>query len=117
MGTKELCHLEPERVCETKTIPLGVKITGVEKECKEVDVCAYGHHFYGCAKTVKKEICHPGPVKEEITKDVELCKLQPKKVCVEKEFKVPTVKCGEPEAAAPAYDALSSYCLLCQQIS
>ena len=47
---------------------------------QEVDVCAYGHHFYGCAKTVKKEICHPVPVKEEITKDVELCKLQPKKV-------------------------------------
>ena len=34
--TKELCHLEPERVCETKTIPLGVKITGVEKECKVI---------------------------------------------------------------------------------
>ena len=47
---------------------------------QEVDVCAYGHHFYGCAKTVKKEICHPVPVKEEISKDVELCKLQPKKV-------------------------------------
>merc|ERR1711926_45612 len=66
--TKEVCHIEPEKVCETKTRTYKV-VTGYEDgECKGIEVC-------------KKE-----PVVEEKSKDFELCHLEPKKVCEEKTF-------------------------------
>merc|ERR1712179_757458 len=41
---KEICHLEPERKCETKTQTFKV-ITGYEKgDCKEIDVCKHPLH-------------------------------------------------------------------------
>merc|ERR1712222_168878 len=43
--TKEVCHIEPEKVCETKTRTYKV-ITGYEDgECKEIEVCKFpGFH-------------------------------------------------------------------------
>merc|ERR1712088_682346 len=43
--TKEVCHFEPEKVCETKTRTYKV-ITGYEEgECKEIEVCKFpGFH-------------------------------------------------------------------------
>merc|ERR1712001_722563 len=85
--TKEVCHIEPEKVC------------------KEIEVCKfpgfhhkrsadphYGH--IGCEKETK-EVCKKEPVVEEKTKEFELCHLEPKKVCEEKTFKVPTLDCEE----------------------
>merc|ERR1711910_175684 len=76
--TKEVCHIEPEKVCETKTRTYKV-VTGYEDgECKEI-----------------KEVCKKEPVVEEKSKDFELCHLEPKKVCEEKTFKIPTLHCEE----------------------
>merc|ERR1712222_140083 len=96
--TKEVCHIEPEKVCETKT-----------RKCKEIEVCKFPgfHHkrsaepnpHYGhieCEKETK-EVCKKEPVVEEKSKDFELCHLEPKKVCEEKTFKVPTLDCEEEE--------------------
>merc|ERR1712112_337006 len=78
--TKEVCHIEPEKVCETKTRTYKV-ITGYEDgECKEIE-----------------EICKKEPVVEEKSKDFEICHLEPKKVCEEKTFKIPTLDCEEEE--------------------
>merc|ERR1739838_166179 len=109
--TKEVCHIEPEKVCETKTHTYKV-ITGYEDgECKEIEVCKFPgfHHkkrsaeanpHYGhiveCEKE-KKEVCKKEPVVEEKTKEFEICHLEPKKVCEEKTFKVPTLDCEEEE--------------------
>merc|ERR1711973_340365 len=42
--TKEVCHIEPEKVCETKTRTYKV-VTGYEDgECKEIEVCKFPHH-------------------------------------------------------------------------
>merc|ERR1712037_357339 len=75
----------------------------------------YGHHVYHgppckhafveetkevchieCEKETK-EVCKKEPVVEEKSKDFELCHLEPKKVCEEKTFKVPTLDCEEEE--------------------
>merc|ERR1712032_870282 len=98
-----------ERTCETKTRTYKV-ITGYEDgECKEIEVCKFPgfHHkrsaepnpHYGhieCEKETK-EVCKKEPVVEEKSKDFELCHLEPKKVCEEKTFKVPTLDCEEEE--------------------
>jgi len=109
--TIERCHLEPERVCETKTQTY-TKITGYEKgECKEIEVCKapvwrkrraaspHGYLLPACEKETK-EICKQVPTTEEISKDYPLCRLNPKKVCVDVEVKVPKLDCEEEEAAA-----------------
>merc|ERR1712055_380881 len=94
--TKEVCHIEPEKVCETKT-----------RTYKEIEVCKFPgfHHkrsadpHYGHIEGEKetKEVCKKEPVVEEKTKEFELCHLEPKKVCEEKTFKVPTLDCEEEE--------------------
>merc|ERR1711971_1315982 len=98
-------------VDETKTHTYKV-ITGYEdRECKEIEVCKFPgfHHkkrsaepnpHYGhiveCEKETK-EVCKKEPVVEEKTKEFEICHLEPKKVCEEKTFKVPTLDCEEEE--------------------
>merc|ERR1712024_248478 len=63
----------------------------------------YGHHVYHgppCKHAFveeTKEVCKKEPVVEEKTKEFELCHLEPKKVCEEKTFKVPTLDCEEEE--------------------
>merc|ERR1712154_687920 len=92
--TKEVCHIEPEKVCETKTRTYKV-VTGYEDgECKEIE----GGKFIECEKETK-EVCKKEPVVEEKSKDFELCHLEPKKVCEEKTFKIPTLHCEEEEEA------------------
>merc|ERR1711936_735 len=109
--TKEVCHIEPEKVCETKTRTYKV-VTGYEDgECKEIEVCKFPHHkrrrsaepephygvkFIECEKETK-EVCKKEPVVEEKSKDFELCHLEPKKVCEEKTFKIPTLHFEEEE--------------------
>merc|ERR1712172_432636 len=95
--TKEVCHIEPEKVCETKTHTYKV-ITGYEDgECKEIEVCKFPgfHHKERSAEANP----HYGHIveceKEEKTKEFEICHLEPKKVCEEKTFKVPTLDCEE----------------------
>merc|ERR1739842_80165 len=45
--TKEVCHIEPEKVCETKTRTYKV-ITGYEDgECKEIEVCKFPGFHHG----------------------------------------------------------------------
>merc|ERR1711934_616132 len=74
---------------------------------EEIEVCKFPgfHHkrsaepHYGhieCEKETK-EVCKKEPVVEEKSKDFELCHLEPKKVCEEKTFKVPTLDCEEEE--------------------
>merc|ERR1712105_114328 len=104
---KEICHLEPEKKCETKTHTYKV-ITGYEKgECKEIEVCKHplhhkreasphGYGYIKCEKE-KKEICKQKPTVEEKSKDHELCRLEPKKVCEMKTVKVPKLVCEEAE--------------------
>merc|ERR1711910_131961 len=74
--TKEVCHIEPEKVCETKTRTYKV-VTGYEDgECKEIEVCKFPHHkrrrsaepephygvkFIECEKETK-EVCMMFPV-------------------------------------------------------
>merc|ERR1712098_229623 len=111
--TKELCRLEPEKVCETKTQTY-TKITGYERgDCKEIEVCkapvwrkrrAADPHGYlavvpKCEKETK-EICRPVPTTEEVSKDLEWCYFKPKKVCKDVEVKVPKVDCGKEEEEA-----------------
>merc|ERR1719250_259483 len=110
--TKELCRIELEKSCTTETKTF-TKITGFEKgDCKEIEVCKHGHGFpihhgyHGkrsaspgyivpkCEK-VTKEICKKVPVKEEVSKDIDLCTRTPKKVCEEKEINVPKIVCEE----------------------
>merc|ERR1712179_530562 len=90
---KEICHLEPEKKCETKTHTYKV-ITGYEKgECKAIEVCKHPPHHkreaspygYGYIKCEK----------EKKAKDHELCRLEPKKVCEMKTVKVPKLVCEE----------------------
>merc|ERR1711915_85843 len=114
--TKNLCRIEVEKSCETVTKKF-FKITGFEdKDCKEVDVCKHPHGYHGYhgyhhgyhgkreahapvkCETEKKEICKKVPVKEEVSKDIEFCKGKPKKVCEDKEIKVPKIKCEKPKA-------------------
>merc|ERR1712059_117490 len=103
--TKELCRLEPEKVCETKTKTY-TKITGFEKgDCKEIEVCKapvwrkrraadpHGYIVPACEKETK-EICRTVPTTEEVSKDLEWCYYKPKKVCKDVEVKVPKVDCG-----------------------
>merc|ERR1712212_207228 len=99
--TKEVCHIEPEKVCETKTRTYKV-ITGYEDgECKEIEVCKFpGFHHKRSAEPNPHYghiECKKEPVVEEKSKDFELCHLEPKKVCEEKTFKVPTLDCEEEE--------------------
>merc|ERR1712227_70969 len=105
--TKEVCHIEPEKVCETKTRTYKV-ITGYEDgECKEIEVCKFPgfhhrkrsaepHGYIECEKETK-EVCKKEPVVEEKSKDFEICHLEPKKVCEEKTLKIPTLDCEEEE--------------------
>merc|ERR1712014_291365 len=78
-ATKELCRLEPEKVCETKTQTY-TKITGYEKgDCKEIEVCKapvwrkkraadpHGYIVPTCEKETK-EICRPVPTTKEVSK-------------------------------------------------
>ena len=49
--TKEVCHIEPEKVCKTKTRTYKV-ITGVhmgykDGECKEIEVCKFPGFHHG----------------------------------------------------------------------
>merc|ERR1712110_558033 len=88
--TKEVCHIEPEKVCETKTRTYKV-ITGYEDgECKEIEVCKFPgfHHGKRSAEPHGYVECE-----KETTKEFEICHLEPKKVCEEKTFKVPTLDC------------------------
>merc|ERR1711874_200068 len=114
--TKKLCRIEVEKECVTKTKTFK-KITGYEDgECKEIEVCKHAlpyHHGYlhkreaeadphhpyyvECEKETK-EVCKKEPVIEEVSKDFELCRPKPSEVCEDKEIKVPSVVCGEPEA-------------------
>merc|ERR1712080_707633 len=105
--TKEVCHIVPEKVCETKARTYKV-ITGYEDgECKEIEVCKFPgfhhkkrsaepHGYIECEKETK-EVCKKEPVVEEKSKDFEICHLEPKKVCEEKTFKIPTLDCEEEE--------------------
>ena len=106
--TKEVCYYEPEKVCETKTSTYKV-ITGYEKgECKEVEVCKHHGwrrrrsphgphlHHHECEKEVK-EVCGVVPTVEEKSEEVELCHIEPEKVCEEKEVEVPKLVCEEEE--------------------
>merc|ERR1711971_903980 len=77
--TKEVCYIEPEKVCETKTRTYKV-ITGYEDgECKEIEVCKFPgfhhgkrsaepHGYVECEKETK-EVCKKEPVVEEKTKE------------------------------------------------
>merc|ERR1711910_87995 len=114
--TKKLCRIEVEKECVTKTKTFK-KITGYEDgDCKEIEVCKHAlpyHHGYlhkreaeadphhpyyvECEKETK-EVCKKEPVIEEVSKDFELCRPKPSEVCEDKEIKVPSVVCGEPEA-------------------
>merc|ERR1712079_716532 len=114
--TKKLCRIEVEKECVTKTKTFK-KITGYEDgECQEIEVCKHAlpyHHGYlhkreaeadphhpyyvECEKETK-EVCKKEPVIEEVSKDFELCRPKPSEVCEDKEIKVPSVVCGEPEA-------------------
>merc|ERR1711862_1006577 len=110
--TQELCRLEPEKVCETKTQTY-TKITGYEKgDCKEIEVCkapvwrrkrsaepeadahGFGYHVVPVCEKETKEICRPVPTTEEVSKDLEWCYYKPKKVCKDVEVKVPKLDCG-----------------------
>merc|ERR1712105_19226 len=87
--TKEVCHIEPEKVCETKTRTYKV-ITGYEDgECKEIEVCKFPgfhhrkrsaepHGYIECEKETK-EVCKKEPVVEEKSKDFEICHLSPRR--------------------------------------
>merc|ERR1719153_107969 len=107
--TKELCRIELEKSCTTETKTF-TKITGFEKgDCKEIEICKHGDHGYHgkrsaapahgyhvpeCEKETK-EICKRVPVKEEVSKDIDLCSRTPKEVCEDKEIKVPKIVCEE----------------------
>ena len=56
-------------------------------------------YFVECEKETKT-VCKKAPVTEEVSKDFELCRPKPTKVCEDKELKVPNVVCEEPEEAA-----------------
>merc|ERR1712037_434376 len=112
--TKEFCHLKPKRVCETKTHEYKV-VTGHEKgDCKEIEVCAplhhrrrrsphgflhHGHPYHECEKE-KKEVCAVVPTVEEKSDEVELCHIEPEKVCEEKEVEVPKHVCEDEDSDA-----------------
>merc|ERR1712024_28544 len=118
--TKEHCRIDVEKECVTKTKTF-VKITGYEDtDCKEIEVCKHAlpphpghfwrkraaeaeadpHGYYVECEKEMKTICKKKPVTEEVSKDFELCRPKPTRVCEEKELKVPTVVCEEPEAEA-----------------
>merc|ERR1711936_495689 len=98
--TKNLCRLELEKSCETKTKTF-VKITGYEDtDCKEIEVCKhpygyYGHGFHGYHGYHGKREAHAVIECEKETKEIEFCKAIPKKVCEDKELKVPKITCEE----------------------
>ena len=56
------------------------------------------HPYYVECEKETKEVCKKEPVIEEVSKDFELCRPKPSEVCEDKEIKVPSVVCGEPEA-------------------
>merc|ERR1712117_391961 len=112
--TKNLCRVEIEKECTTKTKTF-VKITGYEDtDCKEIEVCKhdlYHHGYHGyfhkreaeadahgyyieCEKEMKT-VCKKTPVKEEVNKEFELCRPKPNEVCEEKEIKVPRLVCED----------------------
>eukprot|EP00091_Calanus_sinicus_P006839 TRINITY_DN17613_c0_g1_i1.p1 TRINITY_DN17613_c0_g1~~TRINITY_DN17613_c0_g1_i1.p1 ORF type:complete len:184 (-),score=68.12 TRINITY_DN17613_c0_g1_i1:156-659(-) len=114
--TRQFCRLEIEKSCKTESKTF-FKITGFEdKDCKDIEVCKHGYGYHGhgyhgyhgyhgkreahapveCEKETK-EICKKIPVKEEVTKDIEFCKGTPKKVCEDKEVKIPKITCERPE--------------------
>jgi len=109
---KKFCSIKYEKECTTETKTF-TKITGFEDgECKEIEVCKYGPvgpygyhkrsaqpHGYvvpKCEKEMKK-VCKKVPVKEEVSKEFELCRPAPKEKCEEKEIQVPTLNCEEKE--------------------
>merc|ERR1711909_251313 len=81
--TKEVCHIEPEKVC---------KFPGFHHKKRPAEP----HGYIECEKETK-EVCKKEPVVEEKSKDFEICHLEPKKVCEEKTFKIPTLDCEEEE--------------------
>jgi len=111
--TKEFCHFKPKRVCETKSHEYKV-VTGHEKgDCKEVEVCkplhhrrrrsphgfldhhlGHGHPYHECEKE-KKEVCAVVPTVEEKSDEVNVCHIEPQKVCEEKEIEVAKHVCEE----------------------
>merc|ERR1712010_343052 len=108
--TKEFCHLKPKRVCETKTHEYKV-VTGHEKgDCKEIEVCKPLHHrrrrsphgflhghpvpYHECEKE-KKEVCNVVPTVEEKSDEVNVCHIEPEKVCEDKELEVAKHVCEE----------------------
>ena len=66
------------------------------KRAAEAD--PHGYHHVECEKETKT-ICKKAPVTEEVSKDFELCRPKPTKVCEDKELKVPNIVCEEPEKA------------------
>jgi len=108
--TIETCHLEPEKVCETKPQTY-VQITGYEKQdCKEVEVCKpvfrqrrsadpLTYVLPACEKATQ-EICNHVPKTEEVTKDLEFCRINHKKVCRNIEVNIPKVDCEGDDATA-----------------
>ena len=104
--TKEFCHIKPKRVCETKTHEFKV-VTGHEKgECKQVEVCKHPawrrrrsphdfHHEHTECEKEMKEVCKVVPTVEEKSEDFEVCRLEPEKVCEEKEVQIPKLVCEQ----------------------
>merc|ERR1712037_969753 len=94
-------------VCETKTHEYKV-VTGHEKgDCKEIEVCKPLHHrrrrsphgfldhpYHEC-ETEKKEVCTVVPTVEEKSDEVDVCHIEPEKVCEEKEIEVAKHVCEE----------------------
>jgi len=111
---KKFCSIKYEKECTTETKTF-TKITGFEKgDCKEIEVCKFGYgpvgpygyhkrsaqpHGYAVPECEKemKEVCKKVPVKEEVSKEFELCRPAPKEECEEREIKVPTLNCEEKE--------------------
>merc|ERR1712212_1232792 len=84
--TKELCRLEPEKVCETKTRTY-TKIAGYEKgDCKEIEVCK-------APVWRKRRSADPHGYLAVVPK----CEKETKKICKDVEVKVPKVDCGKEE--------------------
>merc|ERR1712110_11938 len=116
----------PKRVCETKTHEYKV-VTGHEKgDCKEIEVCKPLHHrrrrsphgfldhpYHEC-ETEKKEGCKVVPTVEEKSDEVDVCHIEPEKVCEEKEIEV--AKCPGATEKRPVFVDRSPTELPCKHL-
>merc|ERR1711988_528797 len=57
-------------------------------------IIGHGHPVHACVKE-KKEVCKVVPKVEEKSEDVELCHIEPEKVCEEREVEVPKHVCED----------------------